>query len=200
MDSQSDNEAEEEVRITSTVGPAYAVDGYATKGSTGVHCSASDEYCFFCTYQANADAVGTDADLYGNLVDMAKAMSASRKEPTAIAYHVSRAYIETVKPHIPGTPSWSTESILRHLLYSNSFPAVFEDGVTSMFTSLIARQNSALVDTTTNQVRLFVFVICLSTFTNLFIRPLQVIEENRKNFCHTVDCFLRWGRRKPTMP
>jgi hypothetical protein len=63
MGHQIDEEAEEQ--ITSTVGPAYAVDGYATTSSTGVHCSASNDWCFFCAYQTNADAVGTDADLYG---------------------------------------------------------------------------------------------------------------------------------------
>jgi hypothetical protein len=146
------NENDTEESITSGTGPAYAVAGYGAADTNGVHCSAFNEFCFFCTYQKNADAVGSEADLYGNLVEMAENLATLKREPPAIAHHISTAYKSTVQHYVPDKPNWSVASILRHLLYSNTFETMFEDGVTSMFTSLIARQNSALVDTTSGQV------------------------------------------------
>jgi hypothetical protein len=173
MDSNEDEDGSQG-RITCTTGPAYAVGGYGLTDTNGVHCSAVDEFCFFCTYEKNTDAVGSDADLYGNLVELAETMTGLKREPVAIAHHIAAAYRRTVQGHVPGQPNWSVDSVLRHLLYSGSFNPMFEAGVTAMFTSLIARQNSALVDTSTN----------------------IVIEDNRRAFCNTIDTFVRWQNRK----
>jgi len=115
--SRAENHGAEE-SITSGTGPAYAVAGYGAADTNGVHCSAFDEFCFFCTYQKNSDAVGnSEADLYGNLVEMADNLTKLRREPSAIAHHISAAYKSTVQHYVPDNPSWSVASILRHLLY-----------------------------------------------------------------------------------
>jgi hypothetical protein len=158
-----------------TLGPAYPIAG-PDGAAGGGNCSMfPDEFCFFCQYESDAEAVGTDCDLYGNLMNLVKHLSNLHREPAAIAVHLMDAYEKQVRHHVPDTPAWSRASILRHIIYNNANKAVFDDTVTSMLTALLARQNAALVDTTTG----------------------QVVEEHCKSFRSTVDTYMKWMDRNP---
>tara|TARA_B110000858_G_C17749679_1_gene449062 strand:+ start:396 stop:947 length:552 start_codon:yes stop_codon:yes gene_type:complete len=151
--------------------PAYVTGGAGITETKGMHCSAfPKEFCFFCTYERNASATGTESDLYGSLSDMVAHLADMSREPSAIAIHVFDAYETTVRHHIEGSPSWTKKSILRHIMYSGQFSQIVDTSVGHMLNALIARQNDALVDAATN----------------------TVIEENRKAFCETVSTLLKW--------
>jgi hypothetical protein len=149
---------------------AYAMGGHTTPNDRALPCSAVDEFCFFCEFEGNASAVGTDTDLYGHLVELAKHLSGLGREAAHIANHVHEVYCGTVQMHIENQPDWSRASIIRHLTHSGQFKTVFDTSVTHMFTALIAKQNTDLCDAATG----------------------QVIEDNRKAFCETVKTFVSW--------
>ena len=164
---------------TTTVA-VYSPGGHADKDERALPCSAVDEFCFFCEFEGNPQAIGTDIDLYGNLVDLATHLGGLHREAAHIANHLYDVYESTVRMHIDDQPLWTRASIIRHLTNSGQFTKVFDTGVTHMFTALIARQNSDLCDQSTG----------------------QVIEDNRKAFCDTVKTFVTWraslaaGKRK----
>lgn len=149
---------------------AYKTRGPNGADSKGVHCSCYDEFCFFCSYEQNPNAAGTEADLYGSLVDMVQHLAGLKREPCAIVNHVHDAYEENVRQHIPNQPDWSKDSIHRHLMYSGQFELIHETSVGQMLTALVARQNATLVDVSTN----------------------LVIEDHRKAFCDTISTLIKW--------
>lgn len=150
---------------------AYITAGPAVEDEPGLHCSMfPNEFCFFCSYERNSDANGSDGDLYSSLVSMVEHLAGLRREPSAIVCHVYDAYEETVRQHVPDTPQWHRPSILRHLLYSGQFEAITDGTVGQMLTSLIARQNRSLIDVNTD----------------------LVIEENLKSFRDTVLTLIKW--------
>ena len=151
--------------------PAYMTGGPSITETNGMHCSAwPDEFCFFCKFERNVDASGTESDLYGSLSDMVEHLASMKREPSAIACHVYDAYEVTVRCHIEDKPAWSKKSILRHIMYSGQFSQIVDTSVGHMLNALIARQNATLVDAATN----------------------IVIEENRKAFCDTVSTLIKW--------
>lgn len=149
---------------------AYAVGGHAQPHERALPCSAVNDFCFFCEFEGNANAVGTDTDLYGHLVELATHLSNLHREAAHIANHLHEVYTSTIQMHIEDQPSWSRASIIRHLTHSGQFKMVFDTSVTHMFTALIAKQNTDLCDVATG----------------------QVIEDNRKAFCETVKTFVAW--------
>ena len=162
----SDNGSEEDV----TTMAVYNVAGCGVSQGKVLPCSAVDEFCFFCEFEANPKAVGTDTDLYGNLVDLANHLGSLHREPAHIANHLHDVYGSTIQMHIDNQPDWSRAAIVRHLTNNGQFKAVFDTSVSQMFTALIAKQNADLCDMSTG----------------------QVIEDNRKAFCDTVKTLVTW--------
>ena len=151
--------------------PAYSTGGPNVLVQEGVHCSMfPDEFCFFCAYEKNTETQGSEADLYSSLVDLVQHQSDLKREPAAIAQHIFSQYNSAVRPHVPNQPVWTRASITRHIIYGGQFTAIFDTSISAMFTSLIARQNAALVDAVTG----------------------TVIEDNRKAFCDTVSSYVKW--------
>jgi hypothetical protein len=166
---EDDNDGAETCRTLCV--PAYATGGPNIQDTSGMHCSAfADTFCFFCKFERNSDASGTESDLYGSLADMVDHLAEMNREPSAIVCHVHDAYEVTVRQHIEGRPEWTKTSILRHIMYSGQFERIVDTSVGQMLTSLIARQNASLVDKATN----------------------VVIEENRRAFCDTVGTLIKW--------
>jgi|TARA_B110000967_G_C18749520_1_gene492069 hypothetical protein len=149
---------------------AYAVGGHSSRKTQPMPCSAVDEFCFFCEFEGNPKAVGSDTDLYGNLVDLATHLGSLHREAAHIANHLYEIYGSSIQMHIENQPEWTRESIIRHITNSGQFKTVFDTGVTHMFTNLIAKQNADLCDISTG----------------------MVIEDNRRAFCDTVKTFVGW--------
>jgi len=163
--SNSVDEGSEDVTTTAIYHPAGQ-----NKEEKALPCSASSDFCFFCEFEGNPNAIGTDTNLYGNLVDLANHLGSMHREASAIANHLYDVYSGTIQMHIEDQPIWSRESIVRHLMNSGQFKEVFDTSVNHMFTSLIARQNAELCDASTG----------------------QVIEDNRRAFCDTVKTMVTW--------
>lgn len=167
-----DGDGEGQAELSGGLGPVYNVAGLKRSSSkaSGMHCSESTDWCFFCEYESETSAAGTDADLYGSLFGTVKRMSEAKREPAHIARVVKAAYDQDVRQHVLGQREWKEASILRHLLYSLHFTELFDSTVENMLKALITRQNHELVDLTTG----------------------SVVEENRKAFCHSIETYLKW--------
>tara|TARA_B100000795_G_scaffold237649_1_gene198384 strand:- start:745 stop:1008 length:264 start_codon:yes stop_codon:yes gene_type:complete len=85
----SDDEGETPGYCAAATAPAYSTAGPSVADAPGIHCSMfPNQFCFFCNYETNTDASGTEQDLYGSLADMVRHMAAMNREPSAIVSHV----------------------------------------------------------------------------------------------------------------
>ena len=154
-------------------GPAYDVGGSAISGSKNLPCSMyATEFCFLCWYEGSAVKEGMQVDLYTALVALCQKLAQQKREVSQIAFYADEMYVNNIQEHVADNPAWSRESIVRHLVHSGQFQPVFDDSVRMMFTSLITRINSSLIDKDTN----------------------QIIPENRKAFLETVTKYMQYCR------
>lgn len=173
MDNGGCNDEGQEKQLTGTTEAIYNVTGVIPEVSgerPGLHCSNTNDFCFFCMYESDPSSVGTDADLYGSLTSLVSRLTSLGREQACIAYHVRDAYDEQVRQHVPNTPEWTTASIVRHLTFSSSSTDLFDASTENMLKALIAHQNTTLIDKSTQ----------------------LLIEENRRAFLDTVNTYVRY--------
>ena len=162
------------VDTSSAVYELSAPDSPVSK-PTGPQCSQHSEFCFFCAYaeQDHSTNVG-DVDLRGTLVTLVRALETDNKEIHLIVQALYGRYNESIRTHVPGQPSWSQESIHRHLLYSTEFASLFHHNVTQMFHSLLYKLNESMLDGDGN-----------------------IVDDCRKSFIETTASFLKWQGARP---
>ena len=141
-------------------------------------CSSCGDFCFFCEY-AETPVEGGDA--VGQLKAMARELAMSKKELPIIVNAVYRAYesgvrqsVEWIKDDgkVVTAPEWTTESIKRHLVYSNEFTGLFRDTVDRIFQSLITKLNDSAVDVESGLVH----------------------EDHRRALVETIGRYAQWEK------
>tara|TARA_Y100000592_G_scaffold99375_1_gene175179 strand:+ start:7565 stop:8155 length:591 start_codon:yes stop_codon:yes gene_type:complete len=129
--------------------PAYRMMGEGT----GPQCAAHGQFCFFCTFSESPD--GTENSLVTDLKELARQLSADRREVETIAEAIQNAYREMVQEDVEWTkpdgtvvasPEWSKLTIERHLLFSSEFEDLFDSNVDRIFHSLIYRLNEKAIN------------------------------------------------------
>lgn len=181
---QSDSDDEREEGPTVLVGaPAYSLTGRQV-GTGGPQCSQTDEYCYFCAFkrcdEEEMEDTGGDTPDAVALWDLVESMANQGKELHVIVEDVWSIYRKDIQKSIvyehPTTniridkPAWSKESVRRHLLFSATWPELFDASVTSMFQSMIYNQNNHVMDP----------------------RSDMVIEERRTALLDTIKQFTQW--------
>jgi len=157
---------------------AYGVD--PSKDVDGPQCSASTDFCFFCAFEPDPDAEGGEADYHRCLTEFVSSLAEQDKEIPLIVDLLHQYYHRSVRKHIswkrPDTgvtvcqPEWTKDSIRRHLLHSNQFPALFSSIIRNIFHSIIVKHNETMLDADTG----------------------MVVEEHRKAFVDTIAEYRKW--------
>ena len=141
----------------------------------GPQCSQHAEFCFLCAYaQQEHSGSSGDIDLRQTLVTLIRALEKERKEIHMIVQAIFTRYNDSIRPHVPDQPAWSTASINRHLLYSTEFSSLFHHNITQMFHSILYKLNETMVDVNGN-----------------------IVDECRKSFLETTASFLKWQAGRP---
>lgn len=165
-------------RNMSACQPAYNFEpANADAKLSGPQCSAhSEDFCFFCAYERDPNAEhGSTSDLYASLTGLVETMTAQSREFPAIVSAVHGAYESQIKqliddPTFGHAPTWSKRAISRHLMYSNQFKSVFQEGVTQIFHSLVDSHNRHMKDAATG----------------------QIIESERMALMSTIQSLIKW--------
>ena len=138
--------------------PLYGIEAH----EGGPQCSASNDCCFLCQFEADPTVINTPADLYGSLVEVINCMGEQNRELSYIVNRVYQNYEENIRVHVsykhPETcmiisqPAWVKQSIRRHLLYSAQFRSLFHITIEQMYHSILAKQNAFMIDASSGQI------------------------------------------------
>lgn len=172
-----------EIATTQTE-PAYDLEPWTKRTSTkGPQCSASDDFCFFCSFTEPDDDSSDGAALW----EVVRQLAEKKKELPKIVETVLSIYNKHLKHNVTYTPvsgepqhapEWKRESISRHLLFSSEFPELFDTTVESIYRSLIVNQNRAVIDAATG----------------------RIIPEARKELTDIIDCYARYRKSTSKEP
>ena len=189
MDFAAD-EPPNDVEITIETEPAYDLNGWQSDKCTGPQCSASGEFCFMCVFRKKSDDTPEgESDDVKAIDTLINTLADEGKEiPTIVStvFDVYNKYIrKTVRYTPPATnmevkgPSWSTESIQRHIVFSGNYPKLFDSVCGQIFTSTIMKQQNRLCDAG---------------------RGGEIIEENRKGLMDTFKHYTSVSGPHQTLP
>lgn len=115
--------------------PVYNTCTWSAKGRR-VHapqCSQHDEFCYLCLFSPKDESEDGD-DYYSTLVDIISDLVDEQKELPHIVKIVRHTYDSNIRPHIVyvdvendieiKSPSWSLDSIQRHIAHSSQWPSM----------------------------------------------------------------------------
>jgi len=182
----SDSDDEKETTNNIVVGvPAYNLDTWNV-GRGGPQCSQNGEFCYFCAFTNPNSTPQSDKkrnnknDDCSALWDIVDTLVEQKKELPHVINTVHTIYSKHVQPSVkyihPDTktsiykPSWSKDSIKRHLLFSSNYPQLFDNVVDHIFQSIIYSQNNTVMDPST----------------------MSVIEDRRSSLMDTINNFSKW--------
>jgi hypothetical protein len=182
----SDSDDEREAANAAVVGvPAYNLDTWSV-GRGGPQCSQKSEFCYFCAF--NNPNIGhneeqlkqNNNDDFTALWDIVDTLVEQKKEIAVIIHTVHTIYSKHVRPTVKYihpdtnkvilTPTWSKDSIKRHLLFSSNYPELFDNAIDHMFQAIIYSQNNTVMDPSN----------------------MSVIEDRRSALMDTIGNFSKW--------
>lgn len=138
-------------------GPAYS---YRPGTSAGPSCAGSPDFCFLCEFSGcNEHQVG-DTNYTDEIRKLVVHLASEHKELPTIVTAVARAYEggaqqfvqwESPTGAVINNPTWTRDSVTRHLIYSTEFP-LFNQTIDKIYQALIVAEQSVVMNTETGGV------------------------------------------------